>query len=216
MNRIIPRYAPAPCGGYLGKERALQRKGTVRAGRPQPGFKPRRTAETFCGRARRIRPPVRHRRAATPSTNAPSPTATASCFTWATSKPSRETCCAKPSAACRRSTPSSTASSPLASIPSEPRSLPTAPRTGRRSKKSIITTSASANKSTRARFADTQLLNVAIEHRLMHCETLAYMLHRLPLDQKIRSPSLAVPCSQPPAPNRDWKERTPASRSNQR
>ncbi len=32
---------------------------------------------------------------------------------------------------------------------------------------------------------DAQLLNVAIEHRLMHCETLAYMLHRLPLDQKV-------------------------------
>jgi iron(II)-dependent oxidoreductase len=30
------------------------------------------------------------------------------------------------------------------------------------------------------------LLNVAIEHRLMHAETLAYMLHQLPLDQKIR------------------------------
>ncbi len=29
------------------------------------------------------------------------------------------------------------------------------------------------------------LLNVAIEHRLMHVETLAYMLHQLPLDQKI-------------------------------
>jgi len=37
---------------------------------------------------------------------------------------------------------------------------------------------------------DTQLLNVAIEHRLMHCETLAYMLHRLPLEQKVR-PSTA-------------------------
>ncbi len=34
---------------------------------------------------------------------------------------------------------------------------------------------------------DSQLLNVAIEHRLMHCETLAYMLHRLPLDQKVRT-----------------------------
>lgn len=33
---------------------------------------------------------------------------------------------------------------------------------------------------------DTRLLNVAIEHRLMHCETLAYMLHRLPLEQKRR------------------------------
>ncbi|WP_144161669.1 SUMF1/EgtB/PvdO family nonheme iron enzyme [Paraburkholderia sp. BCC1885] len=30
-----------------------------------------------------------------------------------------------------------------------------------------------------------QLLNVAIEHRLMHAETLAYMLHQLPLVQKI-------------------------------
>lgn len=29
-----------------------------------------------------------------------------------------------------------------------------------------------------------QLFNVAIEHRLMHAETLAYMFHRLPLDQK--------------------------------
>ena len=29
-----------------------------------------------------------------------------------------------------------------------------------------------------------QLLNVAIEHRLMHVETLAYMLHQLPFDQK--------------------------------
>jgi gamma-glutamyl hercynylcysteine S-oxide synthase len=30
------------------------------------------------------------------------------------------------------------------------------------------------------------LLNVAVEHRLMHVETLAYMLHQLPLNQKIR------------------------------
>jgi gamma-glutamyl hercynylcysteine S-oxide synthase len=30
------------------------------------------------------------------------------------------------------------------------------------------------------------LINVAIEHRLMHAETLAYMLHQLPLDRKIR------------------------------
>ncbi len=34
-------------------------------------------------------------------------------------------------------------------------------------------------------FSPTQLLNVAIEHRLMHAETLAYMLHQLPLDKKI-------------------------------
>src|SRR3981081_260217 len=30
------------------------------------------------------------------------------------------------------------------------------------------------------------LLNVAIEHRLMHIETLSYMLHQLPLDTKVR------------------------------
>src|SRR5262249_19074209 len=32
------------------------------------------------------------------------------------------------------------------------------------------------------------MLEVAIEHRLMHAETLAYMLHRLPLDRKVRGP----------------------------
>lgn len=36
-----------------------------------------------------------------------------------------------------------------------------------------------------------QLLNVAIEHRLMHAETLAYMLHQLPLAQKIAQRSEA-------------------------
>ena len=40
------------------------------------------------------------------------------------------------------------------------------------------------------------LLNVAIEHRLMHVETLAYMLHQLPIDRKVRQadpPSLSTP-----------------------
>jgi iron(II)-dependent oxidoreductase len=32
---------------------------------------------------------------------------------------------------------------------------------------------------------DKQLWNVAIEHRLMHAETLAYMLHQMPVDTKI-------------------------------
>jgi gamma-glutamyl hercynylcysteine S-oxide synthase len=32
---------------------------------------------------------------------------------------------------------------------------------------------------------DEQLWNVAIEHRLMHAETLAYMLHQMPVDTKI-------------------------------
>jgi gamma-glutamyl hercynylcysteine S-oxide synthase len=34
-------------------------------------------------------------------------------------------------------------------------------------------------------FALDTLLNVAIEHRLMHIETLAYMLHQLPVDRKV-------------------------------
>jgi gamma-glutamyl hercynylcysteine S-oxide synthase len=37
------------------------------------------------------------------------------------------------------------------------------------------------------------LLNTAIEHRLMHAETLAYMLHQLPLDKKIPQPQSNVP-----------------------
>ncbi len=35
-------------------------------------------------------------------------------------------------------------------------------------------------------------LNVAIEHRLMHAETLAYMLHQLPLDRKVKQHSASV------------------------
>ena len=37
----------------------------------------------------------------------------------------------------------------------------------------------------RAGESPAQLLEVAIEHRLMHAETLAYMLHQLPVDRKI-------------------------------
>jgi len=37
------------------------------------------------------------------------------------------------------------------------------------------------------------LLNTAIEHRLMHAETLVYMLHQLPLEKKIRQPQADVP-----------------------
>ena len=33
------------------------------------------------------------------------------------------------------------------------------------------------------------LLNVAVEHRLMHVETLSYMLHQLPFSMKVRQPS---------------------------
>jgi formylglycine-generating enzyme required for sulfatase activity len=35
--------------------------------------------------------------------------------------------------------------------------------------------------------APTQLLHVALEHRLMHAETFAYMLHDLPYERKLRS-----------------------------
>jgi ergothioneine biosynthesis protein EgtB len=37
------------------------------------------------------------------------------------------------------------------------------------------------------------ILNVAIEHRLMHAETLAYMLHRLPIDRKVPPPGYCSP-----------------------
>jgi ergothioneine biosynthesis protein EgtB len=41
------------------------------------------------------------------------------------------------------------------------------------------------------------LLNVAIEHRLMHAETLAYMFHQLPFDQKIPQTDAASHVSAP-------------------
>src|SRR5262245_7196803 len=37
-----------------------------------------------------------------------------------------------------------------------------------------------------------QLLNVVIEHRLMHAETLSYMLHQLPLERKVRRGALPM------------------------
>jgi len=42
------------------------------------------------------------------------------------------------------------------------------------------------------------LLNTAIEHRLMHAETLAYMLHRLPIEKKIRQSQVPVAEREPP------------------
>jgi len=41
------------------------------------------------------------------------------------------------------------------------------------------------------------LLNVAIEHRLMHLETLAYMLHQLPLERKIPQAGSVTPLASP-------------------
>jgi iron(II)-dependent oxidoreductase len=48
---------------------------------------------------------------------------------------------------------------------------------------------ASVERSPRSRddFSADTLLNVAVEHRLMHVEMLAYMLHQLPLDKKLRA-----------------------------
>jgi gamma-glutamyl hercynylcysteine S-oxide synthase len=45
------------------------------------------------------------------------------------------------------------------------------------------------NSQTRDAVPPRTLFNAAIEHRLMHVETLAYMLHRLPLDAKVRQPN---------------------------
>jgi gamma-glutamyl hercynylcysteine S-oxide synthase len=44
------------------------------------------------------------------------------------------------------------------------------------------------------------LLNVAIEHRLMHTETLAYMLHQLPLDRKVTALETPITAGQPVSP----------------
>jgi ergothioneine biosynthesis protein EgtB len=44
------------------------------------------------------------------------------------------------------------------------------------------------------------ILNVAIEHRLMHAATLAYMLHQLPFERKIPQPTVPAPVVAPAAP----------------
>jgi iron(II)-dependent oxidoreductase len=49
-------------------------------------------------------------------------------------------------------------------------------------------------------FSPELLLNVAIEHRLMHAETLAYMLHQLPYDRKI-APSQSAPADRSVSPS---------------
>ncbi len=47
-------------------------------------------------------------------------------------------------------------------------------------------------------FSLNTLLHVAIEHRLMHAETLAYMLHQMPLDRKVKQIEPAVVVTTPP------------------
>jgi ergothioneine biosynthesis protein EgtB len=47
---------------------------------------------------------------------------------------------------------------------------------------------------------DGYALHVALEHRLMHAETFAYMLHQLPLESKLRQRQTAPPATPPAAP----------------
>ncbi len=54
---------------------------------------------------------------------------------------------------------------------------------------------------TRDGFSLDVLLNVAIEHRLMHAETLAYMLHQLPTDRKNRQMDPPCPIVSPVVPS---------------
>jgi ergothioneine biosynthesis protein EgtB len=54
------------------------------------------------------------------------------------------------------------------------------------------------------------LLNVAIEHRLMHAETLAYMLHQMPFEQKHNTPQAQAP---PAVPLRPAVAEIPAGRA---
>jgi gamma-glutamyl hercynylcysteine S-oxide synthase len=52
--------------------------------------------------------------------------------------------------------------------------------------------------STSSLLADGTLLHVAIEHRLMHAETLAYLLHNMPVERKM--PHVGPPADSRPAP----------------
>src|SRR6202790_805805 len=54
---------------------------------------------------------------------------------------------------------------------------------------------AAKNDSSLARLEHGRLLDVAIEHRLMHAETLCYMLHQLPVDRKLSPPVAPSPSS---------------------
>ncbi len=57
---------------------------------------------------------------------------------------------------------------------------------------------------------DGTVLHAAIEHRLMHAETLAYMLHQLPLNRKICQPSAPVPRGRAGPPRTSGMVRIPA------
>ena len=59
---------------------------------------------------------------------------------------------------------------------------------------------ASLDESAPTRHTPSVLLHVAIEHRLMHAETLAYMLHQLPVERKFEAPIVPAPAAAPVAP----------------
>ncbi len=54
---------------------------------------------------------------------------------------------------------------------------------------------------TRDGFPLRTLLNVAVEHRLMHVETLSYMLHHLPFHMKVRASGSPQPVGSPVIPD---------------
>ena len=64
---------------------------------------------------------------------------------------------------------------------------------------------AAAKDPTLARLENGRLLEVAIEHRLMHSETLCYMLHQLPVDRKFSQPLAPPPSTPARAPATAWK-----------
>lgn len=59
---------------------------------------------------------------------------------------------------------------------------------------------ANGDGTSKSEFPIEQLLQVAIEHRLMHAETLAYMLHQMPLEQKVRPAADAAKLTSPVEP----------------
>lgn len=63
---------------------------------------------------------------------------------------------------------------------------------------------------TRDGFPLDTLLNVSIEHRLMHVETLAYMLHQLPLDRKIPQEKFSSLVTSPVVAQMIWIPAGPA------
>ena len=46
--------------------------------------------------------------------------------------------------------------------------------------------------------ADADALNMAIEHRLMHAETITYLLHNLPYSMRLTRRAMVQPCGEPP------------------